>query len=119
MAEKINHFQELQIWRKGIELVKNIYSSTNNFPNSEIYGLVSQMRRSAVSIPSNIAEGFKRLHNNEFRQFLYITLGSCAELETQLVIANELKYINDKTREDNIEKINHISRMIYSLIKKL
>jgi len=119
MAEKINHFQELQIWRKGIELVKNIYSSTNNFPTSEIYGLVSQMRRSAVSIPSNIAEGFKRLHNNEFRQFLYITLGSCAELETQLVIANELKYINDKTREDNIEKINHISRMIYNLIKKL
>jgi len=115
MAEKINHFQELQIWRKGIELVKNIYSSTNNFPTSEIYGLVSQMRRSAVSIPSNIAEGFKRLHNNEFRQFLYITLGSCAELETQLVIANELKYINDKTREDNIEKINHISRMIYNL----
>jgi len=119
MAEKINHFQDLQIWRKGIELVKNIYSSTNNFPTSEIYGLVSQMRRSAVSIPSNIAEGFKRLHNNEFRQFLYITLGSCAELETQLVIANELKYINDKTREDNIEKINHISRMIYNLIKKL
>jgi four helix bundle protein len=119
MAEKINHFQDLQIWKKGIELVKNIYSSTNSFPTSEIYGLVSQMRRSAVSIPSNIAEGFKRFHNNEFRQFLYITLGSCAELETQLVIANELKYISDETRENITEKINHISRMIYNLIKKL
>lgn len=75
MAEKISHFKELKIWRNGIELVKSIYSLTETFPNSEIYGLVSQMRRSAVSIPSNVAEGFKRLHNNEFRQFLYIALG--------------------------------------------
>jgi len=119
MTEKINHFRDLQIWEKGINLVKNIYSSTNNFPTSETYGLVSQMRRSAVSIPSNIAEGFKRYHNNEFRQFLYISLGSCAELETQLVIANELNYINYETRENIIEDINHVSRMIYNLIKKL
>lgn len=119
MKEKINHFQDLQIWRKGVDLVKSIYLLTNKFPNSETYGLVSQMRRSAVSIPSNIAEGFKRIHNNEFRQFLYITLGSCAELETQLVIANELTYITFEKRENNIEEINHISRMIYNLIKKL
>lgn len=119
MAEKITHFQDLQIWKKGIDLVKNIYSLTNNFPTTETYGLVSQMRRSAISIPSNIAEGFKRYHNNEFRQFLYISLGSSAELETQLVIANELNYIDHKTRENIIEDINHVSRMIYNLIKKL
>ena len=70
MAEKINHFKELKIWRNGIELVKNIYSVTESFPgNNEIYGLISQMRRPSISIPTNIAEGFKRLHNNEFRQF--------------------------------------------------
>lgn len=119
MAEKINHFQDLQIWKKGIDLVKNIYSITKGFPNDEIYGLVSQMRRSAVSIPSNIAEGFKRFHNNEFRQFLYITLGSCAELETQVIIAGELNYINKETKDNLIEDTNHISRMIYNLIKKL
>lgn len=119
MTEKINHFQDLQIWRKGVDLVKSIYLLTNKFPSSETYGLVSQMRRSAVSVPSNIAEGFKRFHNNEFRQFLYITLGSCAELETQLVIANELNYITHESSKNIIEDINHISRMIYNLIKKL
>lgn len=119
MTEKINHFQDLQIWRKGVDLVKSIYSLTNKFPSSETYGLVSQMRRSAISVPSNIAEGFKRFHNNEFRQFLYISLGSCAELETQLVIANELNYITHENRKNIIEDINHISRMIYNLIKKL
>lgn len=119
MTEKINNFQDLQIWKKGINLVKKVYSLTDKFPGSEKYGLVSQMRRSAVSVPSNIAEGFKRFHNNEFRQFLYITLGSCAELETQLVIANELTYITNENSDNIMEDINHISRMIYNLIKKL
>lgn len=119
MAERINHFKDLKVWRNGIELVKKVYLSTNDFPQNEMYGLVSQMRRSAVSIPSNIAEGFKRFHNNEFRQFLYITLGSCAELETQIIIASELNYINVNVRKNMIEDINHISRMIYNLIKKL
>jgi len=119
MTEKINHFHDLKIWKNGIDLVKNIYTLTENFPNKEVYGLVSQMRRSAVSIPSNIAEGFKRFHNNEFRQFLYIALGSCAELETQTIIANELKYISDDSKNKIIEEINHICRMIYNLIKKL
>jgi len=83
MTEKINDFKDMRIWQKGIEVVKDIYAVTKKFPNDELYGLTSQMRRSAVSIPSNIAEGFRRYHNKEYRQFLYIAMGSCAELETR------------------------------------
>jgi len=86
VAEKIKNFQDLRIWQKGIEVVKDIYILTKKFPKEELYGLTSQMRRSAVSIPSNIAEGFRRYHNKEYKQFLYIALGSCAELETQIII---------------------------------
>jgi four helix bundle protein len=77
------------------------------------------MRRSAVSIPSNIAEGFRRYHNKEYKQFLYIALGSCAELETQIIIANELDYINETNKTELIEKIKHICRMTVKLIQKL
>ena len=77
------------------------------------------MRRSAVSIPSNIAEGFRRYHNKEYKQFLYIALGSCAELETQLIIANELNYINEISKTEIIEKIKYICRMTVKLINKL
>jgi len=79
MAEKIKNFQDLRIWQVGIEVVKDIYILTKKFPKEELYGLNSQMRRSAVSIPSNIAEGFRRYHNKEYKQFLYMALGSCAE----------------------------------------
>ena len=119
MTEKIKNFQDLRIWQKGIEVVKDIYILTKQLPREELYGLTSQMRRSAVSIPSNIAEGFKRYHNKEYKQFLYISLGSCAELETQIIIANELNYINDNNKTELIEKIKYICRMINKLIKKL
>ena len=71
MTEKIKNFQDLRIWQKGIEVVKDIYNLTKKFPKEELYGLTSQMRRSAISIPSNISEGFRRYHNKEYRQFLY------------------------------------------------
>ena len=119
MAEKIKNFQDLRIWQKGIEVVKDIYILTKKFPKEELYGLTSQMRRSAISIPSNIAEGFRRYHNKEYKQFLYIALGSCAELETQIIIANELDYTNDNSETGLIEKIKYICRMIVKLIQKL
>ena len=119
MTEKIKNIQDLRIWQKGIEVVKDIYILTKQLPREELYGLTSQMRRSAVSIPSNIAEGFKRYHNKEYKQFLYISLGSCAELETQIIIANELNYINDDNKTELIEKIKYVCRMINKLIKKL
>lgn len=119
MKAKIKTYRDLDIWKKSIDLVKEIYTSTEHFPKEEIYGLKNQMRRSAVSIPSNIAEGFPRRNNPEYRRFLHISLGSCAELETQITIAKELKYINQHTEQRLLEYLNHISRMTRNLIKKL
>jgi four helix bundle protein len=119
MDKKIKTYRNQNIWNLGIELVKDVYSLTEIFPKQEMYGIVSQMRRSAISIPSNVAEGFKRYHNKEYRQFLYVTLGSCAELETQLTIAKGLEYIQENKEAMLLEKLDHIGRMITNLLKKL
>jgi len=119
MKEKIKNFQDLRIWQKGIEVVRDTYILTKKFPKEELYALTSQMKRSAVSIPSNIAEGFRRYHNKEYKQFLYIVLGSCAELETQIIIAKELNYIDDNYKIEVIDKIQYICKMIIKLIQKL
>ncbi len=119
MSEKIKSFRDLEIWKKGIKLVEDAYAVTKTFPKEEIYGLTSQMRRSAVSIPSNIAEGFRRRSNAEYRQFLYVSLGSCAELETQVTIAKNLNYITQNVEDGLLESIDHTCRMTMNLIKKL
>lgn len=102
-----------------MDLVKQIYQITKDFPKEELYGLVSQLRRSAISIPSNISEGFMRQHTNEMIQFLYISLGSCGELDTQLEAAFRLGYIKDTEKEKIYEEINHLLRMTRNLIKSL
>ena len=117
--KKIKSFKDLMIWQKGIQLVEDIYNVSRGFPREETYGLQSQMRRSAISIPSNIAEGFARLHNKEYRNFLYVSLGSCAELTTQIIIASRLKYIVDTQADVLLTAINELSKMTMSLIKKL
>jgi len=119
MTEKIRNFRDLDVWKKGIEIVKDVYKTTDSFPKQEFYGLVGQMHRCSISIPSNIAEGFNRFHNKEYRQFLYIALGSCAELETQIEISAELKYIDEQRKTYLLEKLDHESRMLRNLIKKL
>lgn len=116
---KIKSFKDLKIWQKGIQLVEDVYALSKTFPKEEIYGLQSQLRRSSVSIPSNIAEGFARIHNKEYRNFLYIALGSCAELTTQIIIASRLKYIEGPKAETILSNIDEISKMTMSLIKKL
>ena len=116
---KIRNYKDLNIWKRSIELVKNIYEVSNSFPKEELYVLTSQLRRTAISIPSNIAEGFSRFHNKEYRQFLYIALGSCAELETQIIIANYLKYLDDDRFNDIINESEVICKMISNLIKKI
>lgn len=116
---KSKSFKDLKMWQKGIEIVKDIYSLTIRFPKDELYGLTSQMRRSSISIPSNIAEGFKRSYKKEYKQFLQITLGSLAELETQLIIAKELGYIESKELENISEKIDHEAKMVTSYANKL
>jgi four helix bundle protein len=97
--------RDLDVWKNGIELVKKIYILTKDFPKEEIYTLTSQIRRSAISIPSNIAEGAARNSKKEFIQFLYIAFGSAAELETQLIVAKELGYIKDLNIFDDFEKL--------------
>ena len=119
MVEKIRNFRDLDVWKKGIEIVRNVYEIVSVFPKQESCGLTSQMQRCSVSIPSNIAEGFNRFHNKEYRQFLYMSLGSCAELETQIEIAVELKYIDEQRKTHLLEKLDHESRMLRNLIKKL
>jgi four helix bundle protein len=116
---KIRNFRDLDVWKMGKEIVLDIYRVTAAFPRDEVYGLAAQMRRASVSIPSNVAEGFNRLHNKEYRQFLFIALGSCAELETQVEISLDLGYIEQGARDLMIEKLDHESRMLRNLAKKL
>ncbi|MBN1688108.1 MAG: four helix bundle protein [Candidatus Omnitrophica bacterium] len=115
----MNSFKQLKIWQRSVEIVKQVYLLTKRFPKEELYGLTAQMRRSAISIPSNIAEGFKRYHDKEYKQFLHIALGSAAELETQLVIAQELSYISKSDLEEFAQAREQIGKMTSSLIGKL
>ena len=116
---KIKNYKDLNIWKRSIKVVENIYKITKNFPKEEIYGLTSQLRRSAISIPSNIAEGFARFYNKEYRQFLFISLGSCAELFTQIIVALRLDYLESNKTDQLLNEIDEISKMTMSLIKKL
>ena len=106
--------KDLDVWKLGIDLVERVYKETKNFPKEEQFGLVSQMRRAAVSIPSNIAEGAARKGNAEFLQFLYISLGSLSELETQILISIRLKYLSN---ESLLESIALIGKKLINLIK--
>jgi four helix bundle protein len=119
LEKKIENFKDLKIWQKGIELAKAIYKVTDSFPAKETYGIVSQMRRSVVSVPSNIAEGFMRRHNKEYRQFLYIALGSLAELETQVIISEQLGFLNNEESNKIQTNIDEIDKMTTGLIKCL
>ncbi|MBI4401065.1 MAG: four helix bundle protein [Nitrospirae bacterium] len=116
---KIRNFRDLEVWKLGKEIVLDVYRVTREFPREEMYGLVSQMRRAAVSSPSNVAEGFNRRHNREYRQFLYVALGSCAELETQIDVAHDLELLKAGERGRLLEKLDHESRMLRNLIKRL
>jgi four helix bundle protein len=118
-AAKIKSFKDLEIWKRGINLVEDVYAATKSFPKEETYGLTNQSRRSAVSIPSNISEGFARYHNKEYRRFLYVSLGSGAELTTQLIIASRLKYIDKDKADRLVDEVDQISKMTMGLIKKL
>jgi len=119
METKIKTFKDLIVWQKGIELVKEVYKITKYYPSEELYGLSAQMRRASISVPSNIAEGFRRRYAKEHKQFISIALGSCAELETQVIISKELDYIDDKNMNILAELIDHISRMLVNLDKKI
>lgn len=115
----VRSYRDLKIWQKGIELVKAVYGLTRKFPKHETYALADQLRRSSVSVPSNIAEGQARQHTGEFRQFLYIALGSAAEVDTQIVVAQELGYISEQEAVVIQQLVVEIRKMTYTLISRL
>ncbi|MBU2914651.1 four helix bundle protein [Reichenbachiella agariperforans] len=108
----MHDFRKLNIWKRSIDLVTEIYQLTSSFPEAEKFGLTSQIRRCSVSVPSNIAEGAGRKSDKEFVQFLSIAMGSLCELETQLIISKNLKLINSEQMEVKTSEINEIQKMI-------
>lgn len=115
----VQNYSDLIIWQKAMELVEIIYELTKRFPKEEQYGLTNQIRRAAVSIPSNIAEGQARKGSAEFKNFLSIASGSRAEVETQLIIAQKQGYISETELKEALALSNEIKRMTHALISKL
>jgi four helix bundle protein len=111
--------KDLEVWKLSIEMITKIYQITRDFPKEEMYGLINQMRRAAVSVPSNIAEGAGRNSNKEFLQFLYIATGSLSELETQLIIAYNLGYTDNEQKQDMDTLINTLFKMLSGLIQSV
>jgi four helix bundle protein len=116
VMSEIRSYKDLEVWKKSMDFAEKIYKITSKFPKDENYGLISQVRRAAVSIPSNIAEGSSRNSTKEFIQFLHVANGSLSEIETQLELAFRLKYIEDQSFQP---EINHIRSMLFGLIKSL
>jgi four helix bundle protein len=114
---KMSDYKDLLVWQKSMDLAQRVYAITKAFPKDELYGLTSQVRRCAVSIPSNIAEGSNRSSKKEFKYFLHISLGSAAELETQLLLAQRIGCARDI--ETLLLEITSIRKMINSLIRTL
>lgn len=117
--QRIRNYKDLLVWQKGLQLVKQIYLLTQSFPAEEKFGLTAQMRRAAVSVPSNIAEGQARQTTGEFVQFLAIAKGSLAELETQLILSAELGFCNEGEAAAVLEVITQLQKMLSSLKSKL
>jgi len=115
----MQNYRNLQIWNLSMELTKNIYEVTQRYPKEEKYGLTSQIRRSAVSVPSNIAEGAGRNGSKEFKNFLGIAMGSLFELDTQIELSYDLKYIRNDNYLILLDKITQLRKMIYHFQKKL
>jgi len=115
----MHNLKELKIWHKAIDLTVEVYKATASFPSEEKFGLISQSRRSAVSIPSNIAEGAGRNSNKEFVNFLGIANGSSYELQTQLVISNKLGLLNNDLLDNLLKQIDEVQKMTFAFQKTL
>ena len=111
--------RKLDVWKKSMDFVKHVYQATEKFPKSEIYGLSSQMRRAAVSIPSNLAEGAARKGKKEFRQYLNIAQGSISEIDTQIELSFILNFIEKNLYNDLMDELTIISKMLFGLSRSL
>ncbi len=115
----MHNYKELRVWNKSVNLATSVYKKTRSFPKNEIYGITSQIRRSVISISSNIAEGAGRSGKKEFKHFLNISYGSAFELETQIIISKKLGYLQDDEFDLLNELIVEIQKMLYNLIKSI
>ena len=115
----MHNLNEIKVWKKAIELSKIVYQNTQNYPTEEKYGLVTQMRRSAVSVASNIAEGAGRNSNKEYTHFLGIARGSSYELQTQIIISLQLNYLKGYNSDEMLKIIDEIQKMIYGFTQSL
>lgn len=115
----IKSYKELIVWKKAMNLVKEIYALTEKFPKDELYGLRSQMERAAVSVPSQIAEGYLRGHRKEYTQFLSIAIGSAAELETQILICKSLTKFNSIDFSKAESLLTEVMKMLFVMITKI
>jgi len=115
----MNTFREIKVWQKAMNFVTKLYKNTRSFPQEELFGLTSQMRRCAVSIPSNIAEGFGRKSNNEFKRFLQISMGSLFELQTQLEISKNLNFLDETIFNELYQDSREIEVMLSSFINSI
>lgn len=116
---KIKNFTDLITWQEAHKLVLLIYKITDQFPQKEIYALTSQMRRAAVSVTSNIAEGFSRKSSKEKIQFYYMSTGSLTELQNQLIVSKDIKYINENIYEETVILTTKVGKLINGLIKSI
>ena len=117
-STRLRTHKDLDVWNKAMELASQIYSLTAQFPKEELYGLTLQTRRSAISIPSNIAEGAARNSKKEFIHFLHVALGSIAELETQLLLARNIGFLSETSPFDRIDKVRMMLAGLIRFIKK-
>lgn len=113
----MHNFKELKVWQKAIDLILEVYRLTESYPKSELYGVISQTQRAAVSISCNISEGCGKSTKKDFKRFLEIGLGSTNELENLVIVANRLGYLKNQDFVDIEEKIQEINRMLKALIK--
>ncbi len=119
MTNRINSYKELIVWQKSIELVTEVYSLTRNFPSEEKFGIVNQLNRAIVSVPSNIAEGWGRESSKNYLQFLRTSRGSLMEVETLILISKNLCYINEKEFEKITIGIEEVGKILQGLIKSV
>jgi four helix bundle protein len=119
MANDVRSYKDLVAWQKSMDLVTAVYRVSQGFPKEEIFGLVSQIRRAAVSVPSNIAEGHARTSRKEFQYFLSNARGSLAELETQLTIAHQLAYIDETGINQLLDRLGEVGRILNGLLASL
>ena len=115
----INSHRDLIVWQKSMILAKTVFTATKKFPHSELYGMISQMRRCSTSIPANIAEGYARRSRKEYAQFISIAYGSGAELETHLLLVRDFEYVTAEEFDIIYKQLNEVLRMLNALLQKL